>query len=300
MQIKQMTYIAIALIAILFIFGAISHCQSGQTAVYRHNGPALLNDNMITPGAVGTMTAAQLCDKSFHTGSVRNVSEATKKLACEEYGVESVCDGKHVEIDHLISLELGGSNDIKNLWPQPYNPDPWDVKKQYIVGDFVYYNAKSYRATANAIGIAPDALPVSWEEAVYPGAKIKDVVEDWLHAQVCANKISLEEAQKEISTDWYAVYLSRISTDFTSKLVINSGVKSLTFECYSMRETLATSYGERNTTATLDWVCPALEKEGTEVPANWVERWQCSGDGIPVEISCKLVEKRYILHAGIR
>ncbi|MFM9735729.1 HNH endonuclease, partial [Streptomyces niveiscabiei] len=25
------------------------------------------------------------------------------------------------EVDHIISLELGGSNDIKNLWPQPYH-----------------------------------------------------------------------------------------------------------------------------------------------------------------------------------
>ena len=24
------------------------------------------------------------------------------------------------EIDHLISLEIGGSNDITNLWPQPF------------------------------------------------------------------------------------------------------------------------------------------------------------------------------------
>jgi hypothetical protein len=34
------------------------------------------------------------------------------------------CDGVGgCEIDHLISLELGGSNDIGNLWPQPYFND---------------------------------------------------------------------------------------------------------------------------------------------------------------------------------
>jgi len=26
-------------------------------------------------------------------------------------------------VDHLISLELGGSNSIKNLWPEPYTGD---------------------------------------------------------------------------------------------------------------------------------------------------------------------------------
>lgn len=30
------------------------------------------------------------------------------------------------EVDHLISLELGGSNSIKNLWPEPGFPNPKD------------------------------------------------------------------------------------------------------------------------------------------------------------------------------
>jgi hypothetical protein len=31
------------------------------------------------------------------------------------------------EVDHLISLELGGSNDIKNLWPESYRTEPWNA-----------------------------------------------------------------------------------------------------------------------------------------------------------------------------
>jgi hypothetical protein len=30
-------------------------------------------------------------------------------------------------VDHLISLELGGSNSIKNLWPQSYRTQPWNA-----------------------------------------------------------------------------------------------------------------------------------------------------------------------------
>lgn len=34
-------------------------------------------------------------------------------------------------MDHLIPLELGGSNDIKNLWPQPDAPRPgWGEKDE--------------------------------------------------------------------------------------------------------------------------------------------------------------------------
>jgi len=35
----------------------------------------------------------------------------------------------------------------------------------------------------------------------------KDMVENYLHQEVCDGKMSLDEAQKEISINWYAVYL---------------------------------------------------------------------------------------------
>ena len=31
------------------------------------------------------------------------------------------------EIDHLISRELGGADDVKNLWPQSYGTSPWNA-----------------------------------------------------------------------------------------------------------------------------------------------------------------------------
>ncbi|HKW85912.1 MAG TPA: hypothetical protein VJM82_02480, partial [Nitrospiraceae bacterium] len=36
------------------------------------------------------------------------------------------------EIDHLISLELGGSNDLTNLWPEPYSPAPGAHEKDKL------------------------------------------------------------------------------------------------------------------------------------------------------------------------
>ena len=51
----------------------------------------------------------------------RNVSAETKHKICLEYGIGSDCPGPNWEIDHLVPLELGGSNDLANLWPQPIN-----------------------------------------------------------------------------------------------------------------------------------------------------------------------------------
>ena len=47
-----------------------------------------------------------------------------------------------------------------------------------------------------------------WPEAYTPkpGAREKDVVENYLHKQVCTGALTLEEAQHAIATDWYKVY----------------------------------------------------------------------------------------------
>jgi hypothetical protein len=47
-------------------------------------------------------------------------------------------DGGHAgqesyyEIDHLISLELGGADDVRNLWPEPYTPRPGAHEKDSV------------------------------------------------------------------------------------------------------------------------------------------------------------------------
>lgn len=91
--------------------------------------PALANDPIepnaaMTPGAVMTTDANVVCHRS--TQSVRNVPESEKLAVYREYGITEHRPGQY-EIDHLISLELGGSNDISNLWPQSYVTQPWNA-----------------------------------------------------------------------------------------------------------------------------------------------------------------------------
>jgi hypothetical protein len=92
-----------------------------QEAHYRHSGPAVLPDPAATPGEARPTTRAALCSESFHTADERHTTPATKRRAYELYGVEpykGMCRGG-CEVDHLISLEIGGADTLKNLWPQP-------------------------------------------------------------------------------------------------------------------------------------------------------------------------------------
>lgn len=80
-----------------------------------------LPDSACTPGSViPTATKEQICVPGY-SASVRNVPLAKKLAVYAKYGVVNHITGKY-EVDHLISLQLGGSNDIANLWPEVDNP----------------------------------------------------------------------------------------------------------------------------------------------------------------------------------
>jgi hypothetical protein len=82
-----------------------------------------LQDGGCTPGAIfPDATKDQVCTPGY-SRSVRNVPQSEKDQAYAEYGIASHSPGEY-EVDHLVSLELGGSNDIANLWPEAAAPTP--------------------------------------------------------------------------------------------------------------------------------------------------------------------------------
>ncbi len=106
-----------------------------------------------------------------YTKTVRHVTTFTKHQVFKMYGIT---EGhyREYEIDHFISLELGGDNSINNLFPQPYEV-------------YLSVNGSNMRM----------------------GAREKDVVETNLHKKVCRGEITLKEAQEIITTNWVGYYL---------------------------------------------------------------------------------------------
>jgi len=68
----------------------------------------------------------------------RKVTAAMKQQAFENYGLTGNTDkactpdknGRRCEIDHLVPRQLGGADDVKNLWPQPYGGEPWNAVRK--------------------------------------------------------------------------------------------------------------------------------------------------------------------------
>ena len=91
----------------------------------QQSSPIRPNSNL-TPGATLPVTVDDIRVPGY-TKKVRNVPQAVKEKVYAEYGVTSR-HPREYEIDHLISLELGGSNSIRNLWPQSYLTQPWNAR----------------------------------------------------------------------------------------------------------------------------------------------------------------------------
>jgi hypothetical protein len=105
----------------------------------------------LTPGATDPRVtqadvASTICRRGY-TSTVRNVATQTKHKVYVAYGISRAAQRGYV-IDHLVPLEVGGANDITNLWPEPKTD-----------------------------------------------AKVKDTLENQMHAAVCAGTVSLAAAQ---------------------------------------------------------------------------------------------------------
>jgi hypothetical protein len=87
-----------------------------------------------TPGvARAGLTKTKICGTKWGKDA-RHVTAAMKRQVFADYGYSGNDDPKCVpsgmqrcEIDHLISRELGGADDVSNLWPQAYGTSPWNA-----------------------------------------------------------------------------------------------------------------------------------------------------------------------------
>lgn len=83
-------------------------------------------DPHITPGQADKNATLEMICTTGYSSTVRNVSSSTKDKVFQLYNLNRV--PSLYEVDHLISLQLGGTNSISNLWPQHYYTQPWNAK----------------------------------------------------------------------------------------------------------------------------------------------------------------------------
>ena len=97
---------------------------------YRDGGQ--LPDPRCTPGSIDpAVTQANLRSTICRPGYTKTVRPPEAQTEAFKFGIAYPAYGtphsEKTELDHLVSLELGGSNDAANLWPEyPPTPNPKD------------------------------------------------------------------------------------------------------------------------------------------------------------------------------
>jgi hypothetical protein len=122
----------------------------------------------LTPGATVPLTREDVCRGNSLTEEPP-VPAFLKRQVFEEYGIPDAQPDAY-EVDYLITPQLGGATNIRNLWPQPYFNTTWH-------------------------------------------ARVKDQLEERLHAMVCNGEIDLATAQHDIATNWIAAYKKYFHTE---------------------------------------------------------------------------------------
>jgi hypothetical protein len=90
-----------------------------------------LPDHACTPGDIfSNATKDEICVPGY-ASSVRDVPQSVKEAVYAAYGIASRNPGEY-EVDHLVNLSIGGSNDISNLWPEAANPTPGFHQKDQV------------------------------------------------------------------------------------------------------------------------------------------------------------------------
>jgi hypothetical protein len=82
-------------------------------------------DRRCSPGSYySQLRKAVICSPVFRTLPIPSVSQSEKFEVQREYELQPRPFGSSLEIDHIIPLELGGSNDISNLFPERVDAHP--------------------------------------------------------------------------------------------------------------------------------------------------------------------------------
>ena len=131
--------LASACLALLLVVGgtwAVRHIARARSSSDARKAEAIaLPRRTLTPGSTRAVQVADLCS----TQDLDNdppVNPSLEQAVFKEYGLPASSE-KDYELDYLITPALGGSDNIRNLWPQPYS-STWNARVKDQLEDHLH------------------------------------------------------------------------------------------------------------------------------------------------------------------
>ena len=122
-NVRARTYIIAIAIVVAVVSGAVYRQMTSPEFESVVVTAQATPNRELTPGAVRPVTRNEICEAG-HRDMNRLVSSAMQQEIFKKYGVPVALKNDY-EVDYLITPELGGADDVQNLWPEPYSSTDW-------------------------------------------------------------------------------------------------------------------------------------------------------------------------------
>jgi hypothetical protein len=90
-------------------------------------------DQRLTPGVAHPVSTSEVCSRVY-SDDTHVIPAAVRQKVFQEYGMAG-SPSEDYELDYLISPQLGGVEDIRNLWPEPTSRTGWNMRVKDALED---------------------------------------------------------------------------------------------------------------------------------------------------------------------
>lgn len=120
-RITARSWVAPAVLAASVIFVAMMFVTAQER---RHEVVLDIPDPSLTPGVAVLEPANRLCTESLPKN--KDVPSSVRRRVMQEYGLADASPRAY-EVDYLVTPALGGTDDVRNLWPHSYSHTRWNA-----------------------------------------------------------------------------------------------------------------------------------------------------------------------------
>jgi len=116
---------AVLLVAILGIWSTHrNRPQANWGTKFAGFDVAPVPNRSLTPGATRPVTKSDVC-ATRQDNAIQIIPISLQRKIFQEYGMANA-EPRDFELDYLITPELGGAADPRNLWPEPHSATVWN------------------------------------------------------------------------------------------------------------------------------------------------------------------------------
>jgi len=131
-------YAALSLLVLLAVLGIGHRWISSRNHGHKKLSEVayLIPDSSLTPGSVRPISVNDLCTTTY-SDDADQVPASVRQQAFNEYRVNPQQSTAYA-LDYLVSPQLGGTADIRNLWPEPEAQTVWNMRAKDALEDHLH------------------------------------------------------------------------------------------------------------------------------------------------------------------